>query len=232
MERFEPVHKDLDIVFNREKKAPKPDKCYLCGSDKNLTRDHIPPRNLFPEPRPSNLITVKCCAKCNNDFSKDDELFRVWVAASIARSKAGDWIWDNKVLKNTLSKSPALATQLLKASHKLMLQTPDGPLEMDVLSVPRDRVENYMRRLTKGLLTRLYPDFDYENSAFDVARLDPHDKEAVAGLINAIPKLDYFHLGDGVFRVLHARVADSPSHAMFTYIFYDNVGFMVRVHPR
>jgi len=189
----------------------------------------VPPKNLFPEPRPTNLITVKCCAKCNHDYSKDDQLFRVWVAASIARSNAGDWIWENKVLKNTLTRSPALATQFLEGSKKVWLQTPSGEVEMDVLSIPKERVENYLVRLTKGLLTHLYPDFEYSKSLFDVARIDPHDKEMVHELIERIPRMDYFELGEGVFRVLHVRVVDSPTNALFTYIFYDSVGFMVRV---
>jgi hypothetical protein len=47
--------------------------CYLCGAQERLTRDHIPPRNLFPQPRPTNLITVDCCEVCNNGMNLSDE---------------------------------------------------------------------------------------------------------------------------------------------------------------
>ncbi len=51
-------------------------KCIYCSSEKQLTKDHIPPKNLFPSPRPSNLITVPCCEKCNKEFGKVDERAR------------------------------------------------------------------------------------------------------------------------------------------------------------
>jgi hypothetical protein len=30
--------------------------CYSCGAQERLTRDHIPPRNLFPQPRLMNRL--------------------------------------------------------------------------------------------------------------------------------------------------------------------------------
>jgi len=39
--------------------------CVYCGKKLPLTKDHIPPKNLYSKPRPSNLITVPCCEKCN-----------------------------------------------------------------------------------------------------------------------------------------------------------------------
>ena len=29
-----------------------PSKCFLCGSEKDLTKDHVPPKNLFRETNP------------------------------------------------------------------------------------------------------------------------------------------------------------------------------------
>ena len=48
--------------------------CAYC-SEVATTRDHVPTRKLFPEPRPSNLITVPSCARCNNTLSADEEYF-------------------------------------------------------------------------------------------------------------------------------------------------------------
>ncbi len=50
--------------------------CIYCGGNEDMTVDHIPPKGMFPEPRPSNMLTVPCCMKCNQCFSKDDEYFR------------------------------------------------------------------------------------------------------------------------------------------------------------
>lgn len=51
--------------------------CIYCGATASSTADHIPPKNLFPKPRPSNLISVPACDDCNHGFSKDDEYFRL-----------------------------------------------------------------------------------------------------------------------------------------------------------
>jgi hypothetical protein len=51
-------------------------QCIYCGINEANERDHIPPKSFFPEPRPSNLITVPSCSKCNRDYGKIDEIVR------------------------------------------------------------------------------------------------------------------------------------------------------------
>jgi hypothetical protein len=47
--------------------------CYLCGIRQATTADHVPPKVLFPPPRPSDLLTLPACLKCNSGFSTDEE---------------------------------------------------------------------------------------------------------------------------------------------------------------
>ena len=54
--------------------------CVYCGKKTILTKDHIPPKNLFGQPRPNNLISVPSCLDCNSSFSKDDEYFRFSIS--------------------------------------------------------------------------------------------------------------------------------------------------------
>ena len=49
--------------------------CTYCNRVAN-TKDHIPPKGMFPKPRPASLITVPSCFSCNSSFSKDDEHLR------------------------------------------------------------------------------------------------------------------------------------------------------------
>jgi len=51
-------------------------KCVYCLSNKDLTKDHIPPKSLFAKPRPSNLISVPSCEKCRAKTPNDDEYFK------------------------------------------------------------------------------------------------------------------------------------------------------------
>jgi hypothetical protein len=56
-------------------------RCAYCGRAAT-TRDHVPSRKFFPAPRPSDLITVPCCGRCNQGFSDDEEYFLIRVLAN------------------------------------------------------------------------------------------------------------------------------------------------------
>ena len=57
-------------------KHQKTGTCIYCGAEGPITDDHIPPKNLFGKPRPSNLLAVPSCERCNNLASLDDEYFK------------------------------------------------------------------------------------------------------------------------------------------------------------
>lgn len=58
-------------------KKHKPELCVYCGAAGSVTADHVPPKNLFPPPRPSDLVTVPACRRCHSKTtSLDDEYFR------------------------------------------------------------------------------------------------------------------------------------------------------------
>jgi hypothetical protein len=64
-------------------RRPSPTECTYCGGRGPFTRDHIPPSNLFPKPRPNDLITVPACGTCNHDASLDDEYFRLAITTGV-----------------------------------------------------------------------------------------------------------------------------------------------------
>lgn len=57
-------------------KKDKPRQCVYCSELGELTKDHIPPKSLFSQPRPTTLITVPACQECHKLLSKDDEYLR------------------------------------------------------------------------------------------------------------------------------------------------------------
>jgi hypothetical protein len=61
--------------------------CIYCGTDEDITVDHVPPRMLLTEPYPPNLITVPACYPCNQSFQKDDEYLRTMLCIDIRNSK-------------------------------------------------------------------------------------------------------------------------------------------------
>ena len=105
-------------------------ECYLCGkkasqtAEGTLTREHLPPKNLFP----SHLITVPCCLTCNNQASNDDEYFRVAVSAGYNANKTGKEIWTEKVKGRTLKKGriSESVNKIRSSLKRIALITPEG----------------------------------------------------------------------------------------------------------
>jgi len=199
--------------------------CYLCGSTQNLTRDHIPPGGFFPTPRPKNLITVPCCLACNNDFSKDDEAVRLWLSAHIDRSQSGERIWEERILKKTFYRSPALIEQLRVTLKDTHLMTSSGAIDAVSYEVDGKRIKRFMIRITKGLLTHYFPDYDYTDAVFESHPItcNPEDNE----LLNQIRSLlKYDSRGDDVFQ-FRFGLTDTKLSGLWLWVFYGATLFLV-----
>lgn len=205
--------------------------CYLCRSTKTLTHDHVPPANLFPEPRPSNLITVPCCKVCNERFSKLDEQFRAFVTTPVNASEIGKQVMRKKVFGRSFKKSPALKKQMARNVFKGTMMTLQGPVCVPLIAMDRVVLDPFFTRLTKGLLATFYPDVDYFGHEFVVTQanqfISQHPRfKQVSSNLTADQR------GDGVFRFWY-RVEHEPRIAgMWFYQFYDAAFFIVRHQER
>jgi hypothetical protein len=69
--------------------------CYNCGLRQATTRDHVIPKTLIPDPKPSDLPTLPACAECNQSFSRDEEYLRDRLAAVVGDpSYEGREMWN------------------------------------------------------------------------------------------------------------------------------------------
>jgi hypothetical protein len=206
-----------------------PNSCYLCGTTENLTKDHIPPANLFPDPKPTNLITVDCCNCCNGGFSKDDEAFRLWVSSSALCSGAGDWIWENKVVPSLVTRNKKLAQNVQKYIGSRTVATPIGDIEASILSFPRERARRYIVRITKGLLRHFHPEYNFKDKQFSVLQGQPTPEgiDLLRRTIELLPLYD--ERGDGVFRFWRGFPSNAPEKGdgAWVYIFYECACFYV-----
>lgn len=159
-------------VANQQKKQ----ECYLCGKlpsetpEGGLTREHLPPRNLFLEPRPSNLITVPCCKACNNGASEDDEYLRLAVSGYYNHDNLGKQTWKKKVLASTVRKK-RLRKEIAafsKSLRRIALITPQGVEDAFEGELNASRLKCSVTRLTKGFLALLYPEIDRSELTFQV----------------------------------------------------------------
>ena len=204
--------------------------CYLCRSAENLTKDHLPPTNLFPKPKPNNLITVPCCAPCNAGFSKLDEQFRVFVSTAVNVSPVGTNIMRTKVFGKSLKDSPALKKQMSRDVFLGSLKTSLGSITVPLIAMDRDVVDRFFTRLTKGLLATFYSDVDYFDLQFVVTQLNQfgvnHPKfKVVTSVLTADQR------GDGVFRFWHGVTNEQRTTGVWVYQFYDAALFMVNHFP-
>ncbi len=82
-----------------------PNICYECGIplDKEiLTREHVPPKCLFPKSDRNSLITVPSCIEHNGGKSGDDEKFLQIMSIQVLANKKGQDIAKNKAVKSIL----------------------------------------------------------------------------------------------------------------------------------
>jgi len=121
-------------------KLKKVGTCALCGKDRPVTREHVPPKNLFLAPRPRNTITVPVCEECNHGYHLDDEYFRVYVAAG-AQPGTPLWrLWEQKIVGSSFVRGGGLKGRLnddrarLREHHKREpLRTFDGDVVAEEL---------------------------------------------------------------------------------------------------
>jgi hypothetical protein len=200
--------------------------CYLCNSTENLTKDHIPPKNLFPSPKPTNLITVWCCKQCNEKLSLIDESFRVFVSSVINRSKAGERIWKDKVMESSFKRSPKLKQATIKSLVPLETEINGIKIQQTGMTYPVKKTKDYLIRLTKGFIKYFNPEIDYSNAKFEINNIIPNQQ-----IVNMLyEKYFYVERGDGVFRMWRMFVKDMGVKSLWVYVFYDGLMFMVEVN--
>ncbi|MBI2070397.1 MAG: hypothetical protein HYT79_07305 [Elusimicrobia bacterium] len=97
-------------------------KCTFCEEQNNLTREHIPPKNLFFKPKPNNLITVPSCRTCNLGFQKDEEYFRIAISGICGDSVKFQGLLLQNVNKQ-LAHQPKLATTIQGNLQQVEIKT-------------------------------------------------------------------------------------------------------------
>ncbi|MGD0238272.1 MAG: hypothetical protein ABSC55_27530 [Syntrophorhabdales bacterium] len=94
--------------------------CALCGKIGQVTREHVPPKNLYLPPRPRNTITVPVCEPCNHGYHLDDEHFRVYVAIG-AKPGTRLWrLWKEKVVGSSFLRGGGLKGRLNDDQEKVV----------------------------------------------------------------------------------------------------------------
>ncbi len=209
-------------------------ECYLCGKkasetpEGTLTRDHLPPRNLFPDPRPSDLITVPCCQRCNHEAHDDDEYFRLVVSGYYNSNTIGRRIWKEKAVGSTLKKRRLRkSVDAMAASFKsIALITVHGVKDAVEVTAERAPVYRVLTRITKGLLSLFYPDLNRRELSFEMIQLNQfklNEPEVRATL----KMLDSLQRGSGVYRCWYGVEPIYSLKGWWVHMFFDSAAYLV-----
>ncbi|MBO6621906.1 MAG: hypothetical protein JJ892_08780 [Balneola sp.] len=159
------------------------EKCIYCGNLEELTRDHIPPKNLFPKPRPSNLITVPCCKPCNNSFSLDDEYMQVMFSLkyNVHEKETVKRNWP-KILRNlSRIESDGFYQSIMNGVKDFDVKTKSGVHlgKISTYEIDYKRITNVSDRIVQGLYfetkNNILPS-EYHISSYLLEQIDFDDK--------------------------------------------------------
>lgn len=224
-----------------EKMATRQKKklCAYCRSPKNLTRDHIPPKSFFPQPRPKNLITVPCCVECHRGFTQDDEYLRNLLnfadgnerhpAAKQLRSKGIRSLYDSNKRGYTKSFFNNVNPGWVRYANGMI--APGATMTLD-----DKRIEDVIERIVVGLFwkeTNIYlpPDYTVEViGSYDPRYRDWGVQQSVRWLQD---QDDIANIGEGVFQYWWSWAMNAPPEGThnsdWMLQFYEGTTFLCRV---
>ena len=199
-------------------------QCVYCGSQSSTTQDHIPPKSFYPEPRPSNLITVPACFACNNSSGKDEEFFlATYMFSDAGVSPTGKKLWD-QTLHRMYAKNRGLRRRIASLLRPVRLTTPSGLFLGRGIAIKQE--EPRLARVVEKIIRGIYF-FEYNE------RLDPLIKIAAVFLRSeedaAEPMTFNNQLYSGsrdwpdVFEYRFNRVTDKPEDSMWIIRFFGRI---------
>jgi hypothetical protein len=208
--------------------------CVYCGAAEADTLDHIPPKGLFPKPRPSDLITVPCCRPCNKSFEKDDEYFKSHLAIRAdIEHHASAMPLTGEVLRSWRRPEGAGLTAFIKDTFAT--REISGPGEQAFTQhgqVPDNaRINRVVDRIARGLLyketgSQLPAHYRIRSGMWEI--LDPGRQQEYRGLFSAGSLRS---VGGDAFRYAWLQATDDPLATMWLMQFYRGATFVSVTGP-
>lgn len=182
--------------------------CVYCGKKPGNTRDHVPPQNLFPKPKPVNMLTVPCCRDCQAKFKKDEDVFMAWITLGPAgESTAGRMLWEQK-LKRTYEKDSGVKKVMRRSCKPVDLRTPAGIYlgKRLTITIDAERKDNVLKKIVRGLFWVEYKERLPEDISIEVYGINGVGEE-IGNLIARTYEATTFW--EGIFEYRHARAPES-----------------------
>ncbi|BBO34592.1 hypothetical protein PLANPX_4204 [Lacipirellula parvula] len=220
----------------RGKKGKRAEICVYCDRVA-VTRDHVPPKAIFPKPHPSTLVSVPCCRACNQAFSADDQYFSVTVPTrhDVEGNEGALQVMQTGLRGLFRPEAKGFRTAILSRLETVNLVTPSGIFLGEGLrtEVDYERLDRVVRRTVRGLYFREYHArlpkttqisamIDSSFNEAEVAARNGRDR-VVDWLRECPPRV----IQAGVFHYWHRLDNDSPENGAWLLVFYDRVWYLV-----
>jgi hypothetical protein len=216
--------------------------CVFFGSKGPLNDDHVPPKTLFPKPRPSNLIKVPSCITSNWGASKDDEYFRLVISM---RHDTGDHPAVKAILPSVYrslekTKKRGFREALFNSMKDIDIVTADGIYlgTATGYNVDLRRLDSVAARITAGLYFHEFGTPVSENVRIKVYALDGVDANSSAKLQlteiskKVIKSSQPRIFGDNVFVYWYQAAQNNTAMTVWGLAFYERFLFLALTMPK
>jgi hypothetical protein len=216
--------------------------CVYCGRNRELTDDHIPPKDLFAKPRPYNLITVPACLTCNKSASKDDEYFRMRLCLNDAARGHPDVNGNLPSIFRSLDRPQArgLRTSLLADWRNVEVKSSGGLYlgRRSAFQVDMKRIFRVVARIVKGLYFHETGNIfcsDHGVRVISNETLSEQDPDTIAEfkstILQPLVAAPLKSIGNRTFAYRYC-LTDVPSVSGWGLVFYDRVQFVALTGPK
>jgi len=121
------------------------EECVYCGTTGGLTDEHVPPKLIFSKPRPSDLITVRACRRCNQAGAKDAEYFRLCLCLNPLTKNQPDVVVLKPIVRRSLERAEG---QGFNEYFRRAMKPERGMIS---LRVEMERIHAVIRRIVQCL---------------------------------------------------------------------------------
>ncbi len=217
--------------------------CVFCGTEGEVTEDHIPPKNLFVGFPDNGLIKVPSCYKCNNQSKLDDEYFRAFLIPQEDISSHPQAQKLNKLVREKFdaNERKGLEMRMYSQLHKKDIYTPAGIYlgKKDLIYPEYHRIDDSLKKIVKGLFFHVTKTL-FRSGLFHIAVVDKsqiHELERILSIeLNSwVKEMDELPLNDvyGIFSYKWAvNINPPPCISIWLLSFFGKREFFGITYPK
>jgi hypothetical protein len=203
--------------------------CVFCGEVAE-TRDHVPPQGVFPDPKPTDLISVPACNDCNCDTKLDDEYFRWLVATGSAESEDALRLIKERILPK-FRRRPALLIQIMQGATRIDVKSEGGIYlgRKPAFYFERARIQTVISKTVRGLYFHETGCILSQKATVQDFVLNPIFKNEFKEVICSLPLRD---IGEGgVFSYRYWVDNEEPRESFWFLMFFNRTLFFTKTRP-